>query len=104
MPIKNNGYTQVKAHASQDKKRKEADLRQGKYDALTVTEKIALATSRGGSKRELARLRGEYVRKAELPPAPVAVAPVVNTDKPAKKRQSKKQVIEVAKQARPSKS
>ena len=104
MPIKNAGYTQVKAHARQDKKRKEADLRQGKYDALSLTEKIFLATSRGGSKRELSRLRGEYVKKVELPPAPVAVAPKAEVFVSDKKRKGKKEVNAINKMARPSKS
>ena len=55
MPKKQN-YTQVKAHAKKLRKQRESDDRQIKYDALTKAEKIALATNRGGSQKELNRL------------------------------------------------
>jgi hypothetical protein len=56
MPKKQNGYTQNKANARRNRKRDEAETRQAAYDALNHSEKIALVTNRGGSKRELARL------------------------------------------------
>lgn len=104
MPIKNNGYTQVKAHARKERKRKEADYRQGKYDALTLTEKIFLATSRGGSKREIDRLQNPKVKPTK---APTAQAVAVKTDEAFvsdKKRKGKKAVNATNKAARPAKS
>lgn len=40
MPKKTEGYTQLKAHARQDRKRREAYARQDKYDALPLAEKL----------------------------------------------------------------
>lgn len=49
-------YSHAKADQRQDKRRQEAEARQRTYDKLTLKEKLALVKSRGGSKRELARL------------------------------------------------
>jgi len=38
-------------------KREEAKIRQEKYDSLSIDKKIELVKSRGGSKKELARLK-----------------------------------------------
>jgi hypothetical protein len=103
MPIKQAGYSQDKAHARKERKRKEADLRQGKYDALTLTEKIFLATSRGGSKREIERLQNPKAKPA-TPPAPVAVALAAEAFVSDKKRKGKKEVNAINKMARPAKS
>jgi len=48
-------YSHAKADARVEQRRKEADLRQGKYNALTLKEKLANSIS-GGSKRERARI------------------------------------------------
>jgi ABC-type uncharacterized transport system ATPase component len=56
MPKKTMGYTQTKNQAKKRLKQYQADDRQANYDSLTIAEKISLAVSRGGSKRELARL------------------------------------------------
>jgi hypothetical protein len=56
MPKKQN-YTQAKAHAKKLRKQREADDRQIKYDALSRVEKIALIINRGGSAKELARVK-----------------------------------------------
>ena len=74
MPKKTAGYTQIKAHAKLRRKQFEADDRQAKYDSLTIAEKISLAVSRGGSKRELARL-DKQLEKDALKPAKPAKAP-----------------------------
>ena len=57
MPKKANGYTQNKAHAKKLRKQHEADDRQAKYDSLSRAEKIALVTNRGGSAKELTRVK-----------------------------------------------
>jgi hypothetical protein len=77
-------YTHAKADARKEKKRLEADKRQDKHDSLTLKEKIAKATKRGGSVRELKRLTELLNRKPE-PKAPVVevTAPKAAT-KPAK--------------------
>ena len=93
MPIKQAGYTQVKARARQERKRKEADFRQGKYELLTLAQKIALVTNRGGSKRELARLTAPPKVKPAVPPVVAkSVAEVFVSDKKRKsdKKQSKR--------------
>jgi hypothetical protein len=57
MPKKNNGYTQVKVHAKRLRKQQEANGRQAKYEALSRADKIALVINRGGSAKELARVK-----------------------------------------------
>jgi hypothetical protein len=103
---KSNGYTQVKAHARQQAKQRDADARQAIYDDLTLAQKIALVTSRGGSKRELARLT-----KVKEKPVPVVVQPARVPDikpltelEPKPKRTPKSKVTKTAKMERPSKS
>lgn len=49
------GYCSTTLHARRDKRRREADIRQAKYDGLTTEEKIATLIP-GGSKRQRARL------------------------------------------------
>ena len=109
MSIKTNGYTQVKAHSRKEKKRKEADFRQGKYELLTLGEKIDLVNKRGGSKKELNRL-------STPPKATPAVAPKAlkverasydaETFVPEKKRKnsSKRSITNANKTMRPAKS
>ena len=41
MPIKNNGYSHIKADQRRDKKRQEAEARQRAYDALPLATKLA---------------------------------------------------------------
>ncbi len=53
---KTNGYNSNKLHAKRDRKSFEADGRNLLHIALPLSEKIAKVQSRGGSKRELARL------------------------------------------------
>jgi hypothetical protein len=56
-PVKINGYTHAKLHAKEKRKADAAYDRQGKYEALTVEQRIKLAQSRRGeNKREIARL------------------------------------------------
>ena len=103
MPKKTEGYTQLKAHARQDRKRRDAYARQDKYDSLTVAEKIALVLKRGGSKKELERLTKANTPVARLAPKPVvAEAKEVAPAKP--KRTRKSDVTKAAKAERPSKS
>jgi len=44
-------------HPFKAARRERAEIRQQEYDALSTTEKISIAEARGGSKKELARLR-----------------------------------------------
>ena len=105
MPKKSEGYTQLKNHAKQDRKRREAYARQDNYDSLTVTEKIALAVKRGGSVRELARLRKTYVKTVDIaPPAKPVVAEVKEAATAKPKRTRKSDVVKAAKAERPTKS
>jgi len=62
-PVKTEGYSHAKATTRLNKRRREADIRQGTYDALTTAEKIARATNRGGSKKELAKLTAIIKKK-----------------------------------------
>lgn len=48
-------YSQVKTHAKQDRKRKEAYERQDRYDGLTLKQQLASCIP-NGSKRQRARL------------------------------------------------
>ena len=50
-------YSSVKLHAKRDRKRQEAQARQREYSALSIKDRIARVTDRGGSVRELARLQ-----------------------------------------------
>jgi hypothetical protein len=55
--VKQNGYQSDGLKAKQAQKRKDAQLRQRKYDKLTTQERVQLAQGRRGeSKREIARL------------------------------------------------
>ena len=56
-------YSHAKADARRDKRRQEAEARQRHYDGLSLKDKIALVTKRGGSKRELARLQAKSAPK-----------------------------------------
>jgi hypothetical protein len=58
-------YSHAKADARRDKRRQEAEARQRVYDKLSLKDKIALVTKRGGSKRELARLEKLAAPKAK---------------------------------------
>lgn len=62
-------YSHVKADARKAKKQLEADQRQAKHDSLTLREKIAKATARGGSASEIKRLTERAAKKPE-PKAP----------------------------------
>ena len=44
-------------------KRERAIARQTKYSALTIDQKIAIAEQRGGSTRELERLRDKKIKQ-----------------------------------------
>lgn len=101
MAHKEGGYTQMKAHAKQLRKQREADIRQAKYDALSHADKIALVTNRGGSKRELARLTNPKTK------SPITVTVVPSTPvvvEVRKKRTPKSRVVAEAKTKRPAKS
>jgi len=54
---KKTSYTHRKADAKKDLKREQAEERQANYDALSRAEKIALVTNRGGSAKELTRVK-----------------------------------------------
>jgi hypothetical protein len=57
MARKDKGYSHRKADARQALKREQAEERQAKYDGLSQADKIALVTNRGGSAKELARVK-----------------------------------------------
>ena len=99
MARKEKGYTQMKAHAKRDRKRQEAEARQAKYDKLTRVEKIALATNRGGSQKELTRLTQPKLNQ----PAPLPASPITVEEK-APTRTSKSKIVRRAKSERPSRS
>lgn len=73
--VKVNGYSRVKINKRLNQRRKEADIRQSKYEDLPLMAKIAVVRGRGG-KRELARLIGQLPKNQ---PAPVIEASVVET-------------------------
>ena len=104
MPKKTEGYTQLKAHAKQDRKRREAYARQDKYESLTLTEQIALVKSRGGSVFELARLNAMSSPTPRLPVAKPVATPVAEVEVKPKKKNRKSDVTKAAKGFRPSKS
>ena len=107
MATKTNGYSHVKAGARKAKKQNDADKRQAKYDSLTIAEKIALAVSRGGSKKELAKLMNPKPKKVEQSAqAPVQSVNVVEQSVSGNKyRKGKKSKVNKAnKENRPSKS
>ncbi len=58
-------YSQIKAHAKQDRKRHEAYARQDKYDSLTIQAKIDSCVP-GGSKRQRDRLAALVAANVEL--------------------------------------
>lgn len=55
-PVKKEGYNHAKLTARNNRRRREAEIRQDAYDSLTHAEKVARATNRGGCVKELARL------------------------------------------------
>jgi hypothetical protein len=103
MSKKEGGYTQIKTHAKQLRKQREADIRQAKYDALSLADKIALVTSRGGSKRELARLTNPKAKSQTVVTTVTPSTPVVVSEF-KKKRTPKSKVVAEAKTKRPAKS
>jgi hypothetical protein len=84
-------YSQAKSNAKRLLKQKQAEIRQAKYNALTLSEKVALVEKRGGSKRELARLTAPKKEKVvvQTPPTPAPVAPPI-VEKKEKKYSDKK--------------
>jgi len=63
-PIKKNGYTQVRNHAKQDRKRLEAYARQDKYDGKTLKQQLE-STDPNGSKRQRARIEAAMAKAVE---------------------------------------
>lgn len=60
-------YNSTVLWAKRSKKREEAENRQFKHDGLTLKQKIAKATKRGGSARELKRLNSLAAKEKETP-------------------------------------
>jgi len=71
MSVKENGYSSAKLHAKRDKKRQESEARQRAYNQLSLTQRLQLAVSRGGSKKELDKLNKKI--ELEKKPQPVLV-------------------------------
>jgi hypothetical protein len=103
MSRKEKGYSHRKADAKKVRKRQEAEERQAKYDALSLSDKIALVTNRGGSQKELARLTQPKAKPISRPSLSVEVAAPIEEKTPAK-RTRKSEIIRQAKLKRPSKS
>ena len=97
-------YSHQKADAKKARKRAEAEVRQAKYDALSLSDKIALVTNRGGSQKELARLTQPKARPVSRPSLSVEVAVPPTEEKTPAKRTRKSEIIRQAKAKRPSKS
>lgn len=57
-------YSQIKTHAKQDRKRREAYARQDKYDSLTLAQQLA-TTDPNGSKRQRARIEAAMAKAVE---------------------------------------
>lgn len=85
MPKKTNGYTQMKAHAKQDRKRREAYARQDKYDALPLEEKL-----KGMGAKHRARWDKQQAALAKKKPAPTPAATATVEVKPKKAYQKPK--------------
>lgn len=64
MPIKQNGYTQNKANARRNQKRKEAMVRNQKYEVLSTKDKLA-TLPKDGAKRQRARLEALLAKENE---------------------------------------
>jgi len=103
MARKEKGYTHSKADARKARKRAEAEARQTKYDKLSRVDKIALATNRGGSQRELDRLTRPKESQSVSTPAP-QVEVVAVTEAKKSTRTSKSKIVRQAKSERPSRS
>jgi hypothetical protein len=95
LTIKRNGYTQVKANAKRNRKRDEAEVRQSKYDSLTIAEKFSTLIE-GGSKKQRAKLTKQLANSAAkgIPTAVVAKVEAVAVEVKAKK--AKKAKVEKA--------
>ena len=100
-PIKKNGYTQVRAHAKQDRKRREAYARQDKYDGLSLTEQLE-TTDPNGSKRQRARIVALMAKAVNG--KPVTDVPLTTTTPTTKTKTPKSKIVAEAKAKRPSKS
>lgn len=65
--VKESGYHSEKLHSKKDKKRQEAKARQRHYESLSPKDKLALVKKRGGSVKELARLKPTKPKKILSP-------------------------------------
>lgn len=90
------GYSFAKQQARRDKRRDAAETRQSKYDLLTTKQKLQRAQSRGGSKKEIAKLEArleaeKLVKKVESPKIqmPPSTEKVTETKPKNKYRQKK---------------
>ena len=77
-----SSYSQVKAHARQDRKRHEAYARQDKYDLLTTKQKI-IQLGPTGSERQRNRLELQLLEEQASNTPNV---PVVKTEKKSKSK------------------
>ena len=83
-PVKVNGYKSNKLWAKRDRKRVEAENRQGKRDSRTVGEQLLLISKRRGkSAREVARITNGVGMPPNIP------VPVVKVASPPKSEKSK---------------
>ncbi len=61
-PVKKNGYSQIVANVTKNRKRTEAKERQAAYDKLTTAEKLA-AIGKTGSVKQKAKLTAQLAKK-----------------------------------------
>jgi hypothetical protein len=86
MPIKKSYAHAAYQQTRKDKRKQEAAARQRAHDLLTLEQKIELAKSRGGSKRELARLTAPPKPKTETPTQTVVVVKEAKPATPPKQK------------------
>lgn len=79
---KTNGYNTTKLKARRHRKVLEAERRQAIYDGLTLKQRLDLVESRGGSKRELARIQ-KLLEKQAAQPKPAKQSKPVKGYKPS---------------------
>jgi len=97
-------YSHAKADARKQKRRDDAEDRQAKYDALTLTEKVQSCVP-GGSKKQLAKLEKKLANEPHTFSKKVG-EPSANfrlTGEP-KGKTPKSKIVQLAKANRPSKS
>ena len=84
---KKTSYSTFHLHAKRNRKRKDAEARQAKYDSLTIAEKFATLID-GGSKKQRAKLEKQQAKQT-VKQAPAVKATVEPTKAPKAKKAKK---------------